>query len=210
MYTTSEEIMLRSSVRTKLLLCRVAICVCLAGIFTSCAHTIAIDSTPVGAQVFAIDDKGKRTGELGKTPFTLNTEVKAVEVAKIGYSSSYVELPERSTRAHYAVTLQKMSDEVINKILLETQPEVLNSAIQDVLVLQTLINDRKTKEAEDKAKSMRTRFEFISTFHVMRGHILLDKKDSKGAREAFERALELDPKNSEARAMIALIRAGGK
>lgn len=178
-------------------------------LMSSCAHSLTIESSPGGAHIVALNEQGKRVADLGKTPTKISTSAAAIQVEATGYYPSLLLLPSggQALRARYSIPLIQQSQQATEKVLFETQPDVLDTALIDVLTLQTLINENKLKDAEARIKQMGDRYAFVSVFHILKGHYYVAVKNVNAAKESFEKALELNPKNEEARSMLALLRS---
>lgn len=174
----------------------------------SCVHTTSIVTQPSGADAFSIDDKGQKGTSLGKTPLTFTTPVDAVLLSKTGYVDSVIVFPASDVpiKSQYSVTLTKRSRAALKAALLESEPEVANELISDILQLQTLINENKFNETDAYIKRVKNNYEQIAVFHVLVGHFNYLKKDLKVARDAYLRALDLDRTNTEARQMLAIMK----
>lgn len=183
--------------------------VCSLGILLlcSCAHSISLKSIPLGAEVYEINDKGEIVTRLGVTPLKLSTSTKSLRIQKNGYSETTLILPQgpMGLRGDVTVTLLPFSKDILRKGLLEIDPSLLNETVNELLDLQSAVNERRSTEAENLIKKMKDRYDSVVFFHLLAGYHYYQRKDLKSARDSFSHALLLDPKNTDARTMLAVL-----
>ncbi len=183
----------------------------LALISSGCTHTVSVTSTPTDAEVFALGDKGERGAKLGKTPLTLDKDLSGIEISKPGFTPSLVFIPPSTLprSASYNATLTTQSKQSFQIAMLGLQSEIFNDGLSEILELQSLISSRKSSEVDALVLRYSNKFEQVSIFHLLMGHHFYFNKDMRKAFISYSRALQLDPKNVEAKDMQALVKRQG-
>lgn len=174
-----------------------------------CAHSLTLNSVPREADVFMVLENGTRGGLLGKTPLLLSgNNQNSFELVKLGYSSTYVFLPENSSSrdVNLRVELPQISESWLEQVMLGGRNLAFESSATDLLNLQALLFSRKEKEFFALAKKIDSKFGKLALFHVLVGNFYFAKKDYKNAQESYRKALEIDPGSKEAAAMLKLLR----
>jgi tetratricopeptide (TPR) repeat protein len=187
---------------------------CLFLFATGCSHTVSVRSEPPGATLFPIDSTGNRGAPLGVTPVTLNFDTgrdyAALEVTKDGFESSRVVVPliEAST-VSLGVKLKPIDENWFRQRFQKEQSRILSSQFLALLRLQNAILQRNDAEVERLAVSMKQDFNQISAWHSMLGNFHFIKGDRNQAIGFYTKAIELDPDNTEARAMLQALKSSG-
>lgn len=176
-------------------------------ISVSCAHRISVVSAPPGADVYVLSENGTRGKALGQTPMTIRDSSKTLvglEVTKPGYTPNFVFLPMsgQSTDLRVKVNLVATNKDWFKNALVDTQAQVLNEALLDILELQSLVVAGKDLEVEAYLKKIGNRYKRISAFHSLLGNYHYLKKRFDEAKDSYADAVDLDPGNIEAKTML--------
>lgn len=175
---------------------------------SSCASTLTLKSNPAGAEVHALGEKGERAQLLGQTPLQLPLEsARGLEVAKAGFLSTYVFLPKPGTGEDTSLTvnLQNVSRTLVETLVKEKHPGLLDDAAYDLLELHTATTAGRETEVAGLVRKIEPRYSKFVTFNLILGNYHFAKKDYRKSREYYDRALELDPENKDARQMLKLL-----
>lgn len=178
-----------------------------------CTHTINLKSRPTGAKVFSLDKSGNRSALLGQTPLTLSdakaTNLSAIEIEKAGFFKQQILIPFReASNVDINVTLSRHNEAWFKEMLLDSYAGTLDKVTSDLIQLQSDIASNRQAEVEAQIARYKTQYDKIPTFHTMvGGYYLFIKNDKARARQAFTKALELDPTNQDARRLLS---EGGK
>ena len=173
----------------------------------ACSHTVLLRSEPPGASIFIVDSSGKRGALAGTTPATLTPQSTqgyvSYEVQKNGYESTTVVVPlVEAGRINLGVTLKQINDAYFQERFQKVQTRVLSTQFFELLKLQNAILDRQHKEVERLTKIMQKDFDQVSAWHSMLGNYHLLQNNRKQAVVYYQKALELDPQNTEAEGML--------
>jgi tetratricopeptide (TPR) repeat protein len=182
-----------------------------AVILMGCTHSISIKTEPPGASVRLIDAAGNATATLGTTPLETtsppDTDALLLEIERTGHLPKLVVVPRVSGAVTSVTTrLQPLTREFLASKNRRDFAASLNANLAQLLRLQTLILGKKKAEVAELESQMREQWNEVSLFHSLMGNHHYLQGENKQARERYERALSLDPDNSEARSMLASIR----
>lgn len=178
---------------------------------SACAHSITIVSAPANAEVYLLNEKGEAASRLGQTPYTMTTSGRAIRVQKYGYMPATIVFPvDQSLEGQISVALNPLTQDELRKALLEIDPTLLNEMLGELFDLQTAITERRNKDAEAIIKRNQEKMSSISFFHVLVGNYYYRSKNLKAARDSYNQALAVDPKNQDARAMLNLLKGVDK
>jgi tetratricopeptide (TPR) repeat protein len=179
-----------------------------ATLLLSCASTLTLKSNPAGADVHALGEKGDRAQLLGQTPLQLPMEsTRGLEITKPGFLSTYVFLPKPGSGQDTALTvnLQNVSRALVESLVKEKHPGLLDDAAYDLLELQAAATAGRETEVTGLVRKFETRYGKFVTFNLILGNFYFGRKDYRKSREHYDRALELDPENKDARQMLKLL-----
>lgn len=179
-------------------------------ILCGCASALEIRSNPPGADVFALTDKGERGQSLGQTPFKLAAGgARSLEVAKSGFLSTYVFAPDGGSGEDHVLTvnLLAVSRSLLESLVKEKHPAILDEAAYDLLELQNATLQGRESEVGAIVRKLESRYVKFVTYNLILGNHHFVRKDFKKSREYYERALQLDPGNKDAKAMIKVLGA---
>lgn len=177
--------------------------------FATCAHRVQVDSLPQDAIVYALDGKGGRKGQLGRTPLVLEDysqqDLSGLEVELAGFLPHKMMVPfNAGSDVKVRVDLQKLSDEWIAQL----PPRVLRASIDkimaDMLDLQSSLYVKSEEDVKKKLEEASKKYSDLSMFHYLVGNHNFYKNSYAEASAAYSRALALDPKNEDARRMLVL------
>lgn len=192
----------RKTLRKKLLVSALAAPLAIAG-----CGTVEIQSEPRDADVFAVtqgQDKGK---PLGKTPYkaTLSELSKLagsgpilLQIRKNGFQSQSVVVPDiPGGQLKISTDLKSSTSESFRDI---------NRAVRLALRAEREILEKRFDAALATAQEIRKINESAVISHEIEGAVLMLQGELTKSRESWERSLAIDPDNSDARAMLQLIK----
>ena len=177
-----------------------------------CATTsvVRVQSFPEGAEVALVSKEGG-VRPIGKTPLMVPPQsledgrLNSFIITKDGFKDHHILLGRDKTQENYdiSVNLQAQSDD----------PKVLDSRARQErlakLVLQghNLTSSKRYSEAERVLETVILDYPHISAGFDLLGNLAYLKKDLKMALKHYERSLQINPENSETRAMVERIKA---
>jgi hypothetical protein len=183
--------------------------VCVLMITLSCSHSSKLLTNPAGASVTSMKEDGSRGASLGMSPIEIQSTASSSEVLEInksGYVPAIVVVPEimlsERSNSELQINLRPTSESWFETELLEGQPQILDGALYQIFNLQSLILNGKFAEANAFVKRVETKYRMVSFFYLLKGHLAMQTKDTKSAKESFRKAAELNPKSKEARSLL--------
>lgn len=189
------------------------LCILLSAVLPmACAHRYRIESEPSGAQVYVIDERGQDGELLGETPLELTAaqlESRGVlGLSKQGFVSQHVAVPVAAGfSVELFVPLERLSDQWVKGLLQgPVHAGVLNESLREIFILQGHVLRKRLPEAETLIEQMRGRYDHVSLFHSLIGNFNYIRENFSEAELSYTKALELDPKNDEARKMLSLLK----
>lgn len=180
-------------------------------LLASCAHQILIKTEPQGARVTLISETNKPGTPLGTTPLILKSlpgdDSALLEFEKEGFLPRQVLVPKvPGASISLSTRLQPLTREFLAEKNRRDFASSLNDNLSQILKLQALILARKKDEVTKLSATMRQEWDDVSLFHSLMGNHFYLQANFPEARKHYEKALTLDPKNDEARAMLAGLR----
>lgn len=182
-------------------LCLLALC--------SCAHRISVDSVPPDAKVYSIDSSGARKELLGKTPLSIDgvkgSGLYGIEVEQPGYMPHKLVFPlAYASDVRVRIDLQKLSDDFVRNLPPALFRTGVDRALEELLYLQSSLYTKSDDEIARMLMDYDKRYSEVSAYHFLVGTFNLYKSRYSEASRAFSKAIELDPKNEDARKMLIL------
>ncbi len=178
----------------------------LATLATACSPTIAVESSPAGAEI-ALEVEGDDVPRvLGYTPFKTTgtalsdlagTAPKRLVVRKQGFRSESFLVPE--TGGDLAIRAALAAD--------AANYAEINRYVRLVLKGQRLLLQRRFEETMKVAAEIRRASENVASAYELEGTVYYLTDKMAQARAAWARVIELEPDNDEARGMLTLIEA---
>ena len=169
---------------------------------TACA-SVSINSVPTGADV-VLEIPGQKSGQvIGKTP--LNTGVSDIAkqannativltIKKQEFQSQSFVIPNLgSGKLEISASLQPLSAEGAREI---------NLAVRYVLEAERQIIDKDYKNALKSIEKAKATFPNMAAAYMFEGIIFGLQNDKQKAIEAFQRALSLDPTDTDVRTLL--------
>lgn len=193
---------------------------CLSGLWgslllTACSHTLTIRSEPAGATLFVVDAQGNRGALVGTTPLTLKPDTgqahATYELRKNGFEATTLVVPLiEASRVEIGVRLKAIDDAYFRERFQTDQSRILSRQFIELLKLQNAILQRSDAEVERLAQSMKGNFEQVSAWHSLLGNFYFLKGQRDRAKSYYQKALELDPQNNEARTLLQALSKKGE
>jgi tetratricopeptide (TPR) repeat protein len=122
--------------------------------------------------------------------------------------STYVYIPGHKSGENQSVTisLQSVSKELVEKLVKDKHPSLLDEAAYDLLELNTASTTAgRDTEMPGLIRKNEERYRKFVTFQLILGNYYFRKKDYKKSREFYEKALEIEPGNKDAKQMVKLL-----
>jgi tetratricopeptide (TPR) repeat protein len=201
---------MRSKFKTYLFTLNVA-AACIAP--ASFAASLFISANEPDAQVFATTD-GTEFVLIGKTPLqTLTAKWTAVRVEKKGFAPVVVILSQNnSDEVSLKVALPKMEEWLGTEKILKAAESAQQTA-DELWAASALIQNGQTAEATHSLIDLATRYPDLYSAQVLLGNSCLRKGDVAHAKEYYETALSMIPKNQNSiRELVnhLLVKMGGR
>ena len=184
-------------------------CLALCG----CSSKLVVRSEPPEATLsYVVPDTNERK-PLGPTPLTLDSR-QLNEITRLSPNAGdMLELvfekegfATRSMLVPYNRALS-LSTEVFVKLEEKKKDQVVyRQLVQHLVNAQDFINRNDLDRAEFEVQRALKLDADFSWSHLLRGHVFFLKRDYAQSLRAYERAVELDPVNQEARRMISRVR----
>jgi|GEM_PF-4865100 len=179
---------------------------------SGCTHTLALSTDTAGASVVRIGQKDTAPLSLGKTPIVLDADAalgNVLVVTQEGREPVRLVVVGATSAAHQDVRIQlpaAVQTERAGASKEVSEPEVdatrLNRTLRELHALNQLVIEGKGVAADERAATLKERYARVAFFHAIVGNRRLLLKDVAGAREAYARALELDPEDEGVRAAL--------
>ena len=177
---------------------------------TSCAHSLKIDGYPQGATVNLVTLKSNKevSQNLGKTPISISkskfdSESVVLEFSSGGYLSKRVIVPlVDGGDTQISANLEKIDRNWFLEQMLGGFAQSFSESLQDLLKLSAAITARNSNLVDSLIKEFGQKYETISAYHVLLGHREVFEGRLDAARRFYVRALELEPKNTEAQEVL--------
>jgi tetratricopeptide (TPR) repeat protein len=169
---------------------------------SACA-SVAINSVPTGAEV-VLEIPGQKSGKvIGKTPLTTavsdiakqaNNATIVLTIKKQEFQSQSFVIPNLgSGKLEISASLQPLSAEGAREI---------NLAVRYVLEAERQIIDKDYKNALKSIEKAKATFPNMAAAYMFEGIIFGLQNDKQKAIEAFQRALSLDPTDTDVRTLL--------
>jgi hypothetical protein len=176
----------------------------------SCAHSLKIDGFPQGSTVHLISLKSNKevARNIGKTPVTVpkskfDSESIVLEFRAGGYLSKRVVVPLiAGGDTLISANLDRIDQSWFLEQMLGGFAQSFSESLQDLLKLSAAITARNTPAVDALVKEFGQKYETISAYHVLMGHREMFEGRLVSARQYYVRALELEPKNTEAQEVL--------
>jgi len=169
--------------------------------------TVKFNSNPNDADISVVDPQGISTF-IGKTPFTANesdvyknsNRYAQVSIKKAGYVDSDIIVMKSTFGSEVIINSQLKKDENMQNIGEQTitQGKVANSIAR----ANGLIQGKQYAEAESTMLNFIEQFPSVSVGYDYLGNIKYLQKDFSKALKYYNRALTLNPQNSERKVII--------
>ncbi len=178
---------------------------------SACSHLVVVKSEPSGARVRIVNENGKPGPSLGVTPLDLNSlpnsDAVVLEIDKEAHLPKQIVVPKATgSRLTISTKLQPLSKEYLAERSRVDFAASLNANLFEIFKLQSLVLEKNSAEVMKMEITMREQWEGISLFHSLLGNFYYLTGDYKKAKNKYEKALSLDPRNDEARNMLSNLR----
>ncbi len=178
---------------------------------SACSHLVVVKSEPSGARVRIVNENGKPGPSLGVTPLDLNSlpnsDAVVLEIDKEAHLPKQIVVPKATgSRLTISTKLQPLSKEYLAERSRVDFAASLNANLFEIFKLQSLVIEKNSAEVMKMEITMRDQWEGISLFHSLLGNFYYLTGDYKKAKNKYEKALSLDPRNDEARNMLSNLR----
>ena len=177
------------------------------GTCSACAHTLKLRSEPPGASVRAELPNGRPGAQLGKTPLDLplpkDGKSFAVIITLDEYETKAIFIPVTdATEIEMSTTLKKIDEKYFSEKFQSSRANALSNQFAELLKLQNAIIERKFALVDQFEKAMKERFESVSIWNSLMGNSYLLRGNKEAAKKYYQRALQLDPENTEAKMLL--------
>lgn len=174
---------------------------------SACAHTLKLRSEPPGASVRAELPNGRPGAQLGKTPLDLPLPKEgksfAVVLSLDEYETKSIFIPVTdATEIEMSTTLKKIDEKWFAEKFQSSRANALSNQFAELLKLQNAIIERKFALVDQFEKAMKERFEPVSIWNSLMGNSYLLRGNKDAAKKYYQRALQLDPENTEAKMLL--------
>ena len=165
--------------------------------------------------MFSVDTQGNRGALAGTTPLTLKPDpaqgYATYELRKNGFEATTIVVPlVEASRVEIGVRLKAIDESYFRERFQTDQSRTLSRQFLELLKLQNAILQRNDAEVERLAGNMRSNFEQISAWHSLLGNYYFLKGQRERAKSFYQKALELDPDNAEARSLLQALNKKGE
>ena len=177
-----------------------------------CAHSVDLTSKPSEANVYFLDEKGKRVSPAGKTPVLLQKPPDAVreyylELEKPGYVSQILAIgqPHRfGSSTSVEVVLAEEDQSIFNNAMVSTFSAKANELINNFLILQSATAQGDASKVQALEKKMKRSMSSFSSFNLLMGRFYLQKKDYAKAKKYLKTASQQNPLDPEISRLMKL------
>lgn len=174
---------------------------------SGCAHTLKLRSEPPGASVRAELPNGRPGAQLGKTPLDLplpkDGKSFAVVLSLDEYETKSIFIPVTdASEIEMSTTLKKIDEKYFSEKFQSSRANALSNQFAELLKLQNAIIERKFALVDQFEKAMKERFESVSIWNSLMGNSYLLRGNKEAAKKYYQRALQLDPENTEAKMLL--------
>lgn len=172
-------------------------------LYAGCA-SVSIASKPSGVEVF-LAVPGQENGKLlGKTPLQQNLS----EITKYSNKSTIVVTLKRTGYRSQNFVIPnlgggKLEIEANMMPIGSDDSADINAAVRFLLEAERFIIDKNFKEALRSLEKSKAANPNIAAAYTFEGTVYMLQSQSEKAREAFYKALALDPQDTEIRALLA-------
>ena len=171
--------------------------------FTGCT-TLEIKSSPIAADIFAVNGTNLGEQRVGRTPLLLNSAdlkklfangVTAFSLRKSGYLQETFLIPKWSFgEAKISSTLQSTSDKSFS--------QKMNLVIKLTLEAERLLSQKRISEVYLVCAKIRSIDESVAVADALEGAALFVEGKPHESKEALQRALEKDPEDTETKKFL--------
>jgi len=195
----------RNRMSTNIGIRNLALAIAATGLFDSCG-TVAVRSSPTGADITVMQPGKMDTKPLGKTPFegklsdlgsAANSGPIVIQIRKDGYIPQSLYVPNASgSRLEFDTNLKPMNPGSYDD---------MNKIIKLVLQAERQIMLKQVDEALKTASAIKAMNDNISAAWEIEGAAHFVKGDLSNAKIAWTRSLEIDPENPDTAKMLQTI-----
>jgi outer membrane protein OmpA-like peptidoglycan-associated protein len=174
-----------------------------------CTHRVRIQTVPPDAAVYQTKADGSRGGLLGRTPLEIPLEAgfqaPQIEISHTGYLSERITMAKGlGEQADIQVQLQAISEKWIKELPTDLTRSLVETAVGDHIQMMQSVFAHQGAAAPKDWELLASKYARLSVFHYVLGHHYLLNENFGQASASFQKALELDPQNKEARRMLGL------
>lgn len=187
-------------------------------LFAGCGHTLLVASTPSPANVYFLDEKGKRISLAGKTPLELSTPKQAdnryfLEIERTGFVPATIvveQIHPFGSASSILVSLTEQNSEWFRDALVGAFSGEASSVISDFIELKTRISQQDDAEVKKLEKKMQAKYEKFSTYNALMGLYYFRKNNKPMAKKYLDKAVALNPQDASSKNLLAQMRSPSK
>ena len=178
----------------------------LVAVLLGCSNSVTIVSSPPKAMVSVIEPGKEVPKAIGETPITIDTD--EIEDAVDTGTIVFILSKKGFTSQRFVVPNLSGADLKIESYLesnLDSNYKQFNEIIAMILHSEKLLIEERYDECLKSVEKIKAINPNISAAHQLEGSAYFMKKDLKKSRFAWLRAVQLEPENVDALAMLNLI-----
>lgn len=181
---------------------------------SSCAHVLQLSSQPAQVNVYSLNTNGTRRNQLGQTPLTLlgpqdNEDYYYLELEKAGFLPKLLIISQTHSMGSNSivnVSLQPTNKEWYQTLTRGAFAGEANAVVSEFLELHTAMMEDSDAEIKKITDRMKEKYNKFSAFHSMLGAYYFSSKKLKEALTEYEKAIQIDPNNTDAVQMLRLLK----
>lgn len=169
-----------------------------------CGGQILLDTTPTGATISVFDDATKKYRKMGSAPVNLSSEIASDLKAAI----LQLKIESEGLLPTYVVVPTDVANDLKLNVNLSERTELykqIQSITSTLYSIQYDIAKENLGAAQTNLKKFLKDYAFVAVGYMYQAEIDLIKNNKKAAIKSLQKALSLDPKNTDIQELLSTL-----